>query len=253
MILETRGDGRMGSNVANHSDRFLDAEKDSFDFRTSWEAVRRACAGHKKVIFVTCLVTVGLVVAYVRIWPPIYAAEVVLIGDSGKDMSRESFYGGWSVFRNDPLTDEAQLLISGPVVSEVIHRLQLRDDEVYHTFFGYIGYASVKSTIGKKYRAIKEWFFPREHGPFDPTEGEVEAAQTRMDFKSGVSFERMMETNLGTLSVRGPTPRVGQIANTMVDVYLEQRRQRHVAEADTAARALAVELNKAQEGLTRLS
>lgn len=221
-------------------------DADTFDFQRSWERLRRACGHHKVLIFVTCLCTVCLVLGYTRIWPPTYMASVVLVGESDKDRSRESFYDNWAVFRNDQLTDEVHMLTSAPVLDEVINRLHLTDDEMYHSFLGYIGYRWSTSWVGKTYKAVKEWVFPPVRGPYDPAPEEIAAAQTLYDFKGGVSFDPVMETDIGSLVVRGSTPRVAQIANTIIDVYFEQRRARHVTEAEAAYSALEDELKKAQ-------
>jgi uncharacterized protein involved in exopolysaccharide biosynthesis len=227
-------------------------EADSFDFRKSWAGLRHACGAHKLLILCTCLFTISLVVAYIRIFPPVFVAQVELVGESDKDHERESFYGTWAVFRNDQLSDEVNLLTSPPVLEEVIARLRLTDADVYHTIFSYAGYLWTTSWVGKTYRSAKAWMFPPVRGPYDATEEQIDAARTLQDFKTGVQFERLMETDIGSLVVRGPSPRVAQIANTIVQVYFEQRRARHIAEAQSAYSALNEELQKAQADVDKI-
>jgi uncharacterized protein involved in exopolysaccharide biosynthesis len=227
-------------------------EADSFDFRKSWMGVRHACGAHKLLILTTCVLTVGLVFAYIRIFPPIFVGQVELVGQSPKDHEREAFYDSWSVFRNDELADEVHMLTAPPILEEVIARLHLTDKDVHHTFFSYVGYLWTTSWVGRNYRALKNWVFPPVPGPFDPTPEQIDAARTLYDFKSGVQFERVMETDLGSLVVSGPSPRVGQIANAIVQVYFEDRQKRHVAEAQAAYDSLHDELMKTQEEVNQL-
>ncbi len=227
-------------------------EADSFDFRKSWMGLRHACGAHKLLILSTCLLTVGIVFAYIRIFPPVFIGQVELVGESAKDHEREAFYDTWSVFRNDELADEVHLLTSPPILEEVINRLHLTDKDVHHTFFSYVGYLWTTSWVGRTYRSFKEWMFPPVHGPFDPTPEQIDAARTLQDFKSGVAFDRVMETDLGSLIVSGPTPRVAQIANTIVQVYFEDRQKRHVAEAQAAYDSLNEELKKTQDEVGQL-
>ncbi len=227
-------------------------EADSFDFRRSWMGVRHACRVHKLLILCTCLFTVGIVVAYIRIFPPVFIAQVQLVGESAKDHERETFYGTWSVFRNDQLANEVHMLSSSEVLDEVIDRLHLTDDDVYHTFFSYAGYRWSISWVGRTYRAAKNWILPRTPGPYEPTEAEVLASRTLQDFQSGVSFDQVMDTDIGSLVVLGPSPRVAEIANTIVQVYFEQRRDRHIAEAESAYTVLNGEMQKVQAEVQRL-
>jgi uncharacterized protein involved in exopolysaccharide biosynthesis len=222
-------------------------EADSFDFQKSWIALRHACKTYRFLILGICILTVALTILYVRIWPPVYVTTVTLAGESDKDLSRESFYQNWAVFRSDRFADEVYMITSAPVLSEVIRRLNLKDDDVYHTFFGYIRYWWVTSWVGQTYRRFKQWVFPHPPGPYDPSPEQVVAARVLQDFKSGVQLDRVMDTDVGQLVVRGQSPRVAEIAQTLVDVYFEQRRKRHELEAQDAYNALNVELQKAQQ------
>lgn len=227
-------------------------EADTFDFRASWESVRQACLGHPWLIGGTCLLTVLVVVLYMAIWPPVYHADVVLVADSQEDTQRDNFYQYWNVFRKDHLPDEVQLMTAGPVLERVVDELGLTYDEVYHPFLSYAAHLWIESWVGRNYRRVKEWFFPRPQGPYVPTPEQIERARTLNDFKKGVSLDAVAETNVGVLVVRGSTPRVAEIADTLVKVYLDERKQRHVAEADRAYQSLAVEAAKVREELAVL-
>ncbi len=225
-------------------------EADSFDFRRSWEGIKRACLSHRRLIAGVCALTFGLTLIYVKVWPPSYIATVTLVGESGQDASRGSFYQTWNVFRNDQLTDEVHMITAGPVLTDTIQRLHLKDADVYHSFFGYAAVLWTDSWIGKTYRKVKETLFPPTPSRYTLTAEQIEFGRTLADLRSGVHFERLMESNLGNLSVLGPTPDVADIANTIVATYFEQRRQRHMQEADDAYRALEQEASKAEKEVT---
>jgi uncharacterized protein involved in exopolysaccharide biosynthesis len=227
-------------------------EADTFDFTRSWVGIRQACAAHKLLIVATCLCTVMLTFVYIRVWPPTYVAEVSLVGESEKDTSRASFYGVWDVFHSDPLTNEAHILTSATVLSAVIKQLNLTEDQVYHSFLGYISYLWVTSWVGETYHHFKDWLFQPARGPYQPTEEEIKQARVLHAFKRGVNLERVEQADIGNLVVRGPTPRVGEIANTIVRTYLAQRRDRHVAEAENAYEALLSEQRQAEADVQNL-
>ena len=221
-------------------------EADSFDFHRSWMGVKHACGAHKMVIVLTCVLTILLTGFYVKFWPPVFIAQVALAGESDKDRSRENFYNSWAVFRNDALTDEAVVMTSAPVLAEVVDKLHLTDNDIYHSFFSYLGYRWTISPVGKAYRAFKESIFPSTPSPYSPTEDEIARGRVLRDFKTGVQLDRVMETNIGNLTVRGPSPRVGEIANMIVQVHFDLRRRRQIAEAEAAYDSLKTELDKAQ-------
>jgi uncharacterized protein involved in exopolysaccharide biosynthesis len=193
-----------------------------------------------------------LTFVYIRVWPPTYVAEVSLVGESEKDTSRASFYGVWDVFHSDPLTNEAHILTSATVLSAVIKQLNLTEDQVYHSFLGYISYLWVTSWVGETYHHFKDWLFQPARGPYQPTEEEIKQARVLHAFKRGVNLERVEQADIGNLVVRGPTPRVGEIANTIVRTYLAQRRDRHVAEAENAYEALLSEQRQAEADVQNL-
>lgn len=227
-------------------------EADTFDFRASWQSIRQACLGHKWLIVSTCFSTMLMVVVYMVVWPPVYHAEVVLVADAEEDMQRDNFYQYWNVFRKDPLPDEVQLMSTGPILERVVDELGLTFEEVHHPFLSYTAYLWTESWVGKTYRRIKEWFFPPKTGPYVPTPEEVKRAWTIRDFKKGVFLEPISESHVGLLVVKGPTPRVAEIADTLVNVYLDERQKRHVAEAERAYQSLSQEAEKVRAELSEL-
>jgi uncharacterized protein involved in exopolysaccharide biosynthesis len=227
-------------------------EADSFNFGKSWLSVKQACHSHKLLIASTCILTLAMLTLYLMLWPPIYSADITLVAESDKDTARSGFYQNWAVFRKDNLSDEVQMITAAPVLAEVVQKLQLGYDDVYHPFLSHAGHLWTESWPGRAYRKFKEALFPPKRGPYDPTPDEIKFGQILEDFKSGVRLDPVPDTTLGKLSVRGPSPRVAEIANTIVAVYLEQRRNHHIAEADDAYRALNAELQKSQAELTAL-
>ena len=113
-------------------------EADTFRFASSLAMVRQSLFAHPWLVLTTTFLAVGLVALYVWIWPPVYQAEVMISADSEKDMGRQAFYQGWNIFRREGLTDEATLMISPPVLKEVITRLDLKYDDMYHPFTSYV-------------------------------------------------------------------------------------------------------------------
>ena len=225
-------------------------EADSFQFRVSVGNLRQAVVARKWVVVATTLLTTALVVAYIWIWPPTYQVSVMLAADSDKDAQRNSFYSGWNVFRREGLADEATLLTSAPVLEETIRRLDLKYADVYHPFVSYVTHLWAESSIGKAYRKVKYWIFPRTPSPYQPTPEEIEAFKVFSDFRDGVKVEQVKEASIGLLIVKASSQRVAQIANTMADVYLEQRRERQLQEAQQAHVSLSNEVEKVQAELT---
>lgn len=223
--------------------------QDSFDFRRTLLGLVRSIRRHLLLIAATTMVTIGVGIAYIMIWPPIFAADVLLAAESERDIPRAEFYSNWHVFRKNQLNDEVQLFTAPTVLIRVVDRLGLTYDEVYHPFMSHVTYLWMTSTIGKTYRATKEWFFPPKRSLYSPTPEQVDRARTISDFRAGVSVESASDSSVGRLVVRGPTPRVAEIANTLVAVYLELRIERQKREADNAFEALTGEVLKAREEL----
>jgi uncharacterized protein involved in exopolysaccharide biosynthesis len=224
-------------------------EVDTFDLRGSLQRVFDACRTFKVTVFVTMFLTLALTYAYLSLWPPIYTAEVTVFADSPKDTLRESFYENWNVFRREDLATEAELMSAGPVITRVVRELGLTYDDVYHPFMSQATYLWTKSWVGRHYRSVKHFFFPQKKGPYDPTPAQIELSRMVKDFKEGVELKPVPDSNVGRLTVRGPSPRVAELANKLVDTYLDERSQRFVDEAQRAHDALAAEVAKASAEL----
>jgi len=224
-------------------------EVDSFDLRGSLQRVFDTCRTFRVAFAVTVLLTLALVHVYLTLWPPIYDAEVTVFADSPKDTLRASFYENWNLFRREELSTEAELMTAGPVVKRVVVELGLKYQDVYHPFLSHATYLWTESFVGKNYRAVKRFIFPVKKGPYDPTPEQVELAKTVKDFKEGVALKPVPDTNVGHLTVRGPSPRVAELANKLIDTYLDERNKRFVEEAQRAHDALAAEVSKASEEL----
>ena len=219
-------------------------ESDGFRLADTLGMVRQSFHAHRRMILFITALTMGLVGLYIYIWPPTYQAEVMISADSDKDQQRAAFYQGWNIFRKDSLIDEATLMVSQPVLVEVIRRLDLKYHEVYHPFSSYAIHLWVNSAVGKAYRKVKNMVFPPAPSPYTITPEEKERGQVLKDFKDGVSVAQVGEASIGVLAVKASTPRAAEIANTLVQVYLEQRRQRFVNEATAAYQSLSEETAK---------
>ena len=215
------------------------AEADAFDVRGSWERIKGSVLSHSRLIAFTSLCTMAVVFVYILAWPPIYQADVAIIADSPEDRQREEFYNHWNLFRQDYLPDEVALMRANSVLEDVVDELGLTYDDVYHPFLSHAAYLWGESLIGRSYRAVKYFFFPRPVGPYTPTEEEVERVRIIRDFKEGVALVPVSGTNTGNLVVRAPSPRVAEIANTLMATYLEHRSSRFIEEAQTAYDSLA--------------
>jgi uncharacterized protein involved in exopolysaccharide biosynthesis len=224
-------------------------EADTFDFKSSWAGLVSAYRSHRRLVWLTTFLTVGLVLLYVATFPKVYRAEVLLAASSPKDDQRDEFYSMWAVFRRDDLADEVQLFTSKPVLSEVAQRLKLTYDDVYHPPLSHLGYLWQESWPGRGWRATKEFFFPTVAGPYSPTPEQIDLARTVDAFKAGVGVEPIPETNIGRLVVRGPSPRVAEVANEIVQIYFKQRQERQSAEAQDAYKALAAVTEQARKDL----
>jgi len=224
-------------------------EADAFDPRRSWERIKLAVRGHTRLIAYTCLCSVAVVLVYIAVWPPIYQAQVSIVADSKDDRQREEFYSYWNTFRKNSLPDEVAMMTARSVLGGVADKLGLTYDDVYHPFLSHAAYLWETSSVGRAYRKVKYFFFPRPKGPYVATPQEIERARILRDFKEGVALVPVTGTDTGDLVVRGPSPRVAQIANTLIDTYLEQRQQGFIAEAQAAHDSLAQVVGEAKADL----
>jgi uncharacterized protein involved in exopolysaccharide biosynthesis len=222
-------------------------DPDTFDVRGALLSLYRTAILERQVIFVTCAVVLAVSIAYAIWWPPIFQAQATIMTEGDQDTARDSFYGGWSIFRKDDTRTESQLLTSGPVLKEVIRREKLGFNDVYHTVVQHLAYLWQTSLVGRTYHRFKRWLF--SPGVDEPNAADEDEARTLAGLQAGVSLAALGEANMGVLSVRGPTRRVADIANTMIDVYFKQRDQRHREEAKKSVEALTTEAGAALTAL----
>ncbi|MEZ5977450.1 MAG: hypothetical protein R3F34_04450 [Planctomycetota bacterium] len=201
------------------------------------ELVRRAW--HPWMVGLTTLFSAHAIVsAYVAIWPPVYVAEVAFQVERDVDTARDAFYLEWNMFRKDDIESETKLMLASSILEEVAQDLDLSYDEVYHTFLSWTLHLWRSSAAGKKYREIKESFFPPEPSPWDPTPEQIEMAKVIHDFHDGVEIKRLGQSFVGLLVVKASTPRAPEIANRIFEVYQRERLDRYLAEADDAYESL---------------
>ena len=227
-------------------------EADSFELRVTLGNLRQAVQTRFWVVVATTLIATSIVIGYILVWPATYEVEVMIAAESEKDAQRSSFYSGWSVFRREGLVDEGALMTSLPVLKETVRRLDLKYEDVYHPFLSYATHLWTESWIGKTYRKAKGWIFPKKPNPYEPTPQEIEQYKVLADFRKGVGVDQVRDANIGLLVVKASSPRAAEIANTLVDVYFEQRRARQVAEAQAAHDSLAAEVARVQEELAAI-
>ena len=232
-------------------------EADSFQIRESLQGVRCAIRAHRRLIIACVALTTGLVALYVSLWPPTFQARLLVAADSEKNTERIAFYQGWNVFRRDDLPDEITLMTTDPVLIEVVQRLNLRYEDVYHPFGSYVTHLWVHSWIGQTYRNLKHALIPERGGRYAPSEAQLARYEVLRDLHNGVNIQvvnlqQVGEVNIGALTVSGSNQRVAQIANAIAAVYLEQRRNRYVSEATQAYLSLRGERDKALAELAQL-
>jgi uncharacterized protein involved in exopolysaccharide biosynthesis len=218
---------------------------DTFDIRTSVRSIGEAIRHYKWLVILTCLFTVGVVTLYIMLWPPVYRAEATLMAEKDIDASRDAFYLNWSVFRKDDAQTEIELMKTAPVLEELIRREHLGYDDVYHPFFSYLAHLWQVSWPGRTYQGFKDKLFSGGGEEAGLNKAQVEMGKAMVDMASGISVEPVGETNVGKLTLRGPSTRVGHIANTLLDIYLLHRDERHQTEAQNSYRVLTDELKKA--------
>lgn len=231
-------------NISQYS-----ADSETFDLHLAVRRVRAAIIKHIPLILVSTVFALALLVVYIKVFPPIYKAEVMVAGESREDESRATYYAIWNVFRKSDLKSEPALITSRSVARQVVEQLNLKFDDVHHSMLTHVGYLWTESWLGRKYRKTKEWLFPPDPSEYNPTPEQIERARTIEAFKDSFSLEAVGNTTVGKIVVKAPTHRVAEYANKIVDVYIEQRRKLGSEEAEGAYQSLKAELDKAQQEL----
>ena len=143
-------------------------------------------------------------------------------------------------------------ITSGRVARKVVAALNLKFNDVHHTFLTQVGYLWTDSWLGKHYRAFKEWLFPPGASEYKATPEEIETARTIDAFKDSITVDAVPGTTVGRVIALAPSYRAAEIANKVVDVYLAERASVFLNEADTAYKSLNVELERAAADLRDL-
>lgn len=227
-------------------------EADSFELAGAFATIKRAAFGHKWMVALTMVLTTSLVGLYVYIWPPTFEADVLIAFDSEKDIQRTAFYQGWNIFRREGLTDEATLIVGMPVLRATAEKLNLRYEDVYHPFTRYVIYLWGRSWVGRHYRDLKNWLLGSDPNPFKLSDEQIERYRLLSDMQAGITTRQVGEASIGVLEVRGSNQKVATIANTIVEIYLKQRRDRYVQEAQQARDSLKEEADKVENQLRDL-
>src|SRR5205809_4447670 len=191
-------------------------ETDMFDLGGFIRIVSAAIRHHKFLVLFSCVLTLAVTTWYVFVWPPVYRVEAQLAAERDMDPSRDQFYSNWQVFRKEDARDEVVLFIAGPVLREVIAKNNLQYDDVYHPFLDHAAYLWEKSWLGRHYNALKNRFMPDPDAPTD----EKQLRRTMDGLKAGIHLAAEGDTHIATLQVKGPSRRVADIANSLIDSYL---------------------------------
>jgi uncharacterized protein involved in exopolysaccharide biosynthesis len=85
-----------------------------------------------------------------------------------------------------------------------------------------------------------------------PRPEDVALARTVVAMKSGMLLEPVGESNVGRLTVKGPSRKVARLANAMLEVYLARRQERYRAEGQRAFDALSGEMSQAEKELREI-
>lgn len=241
----------MDITTEEHTHNRAHAGVDTFDVEGSVRSLTDAVRYQKWLVAFTCILCIGLVTVYLILFPPIYTAHSTIMVERDNDPVRESFYVGWDTFRKDDARTEIELINSTPVIEEVIGREHLTYSDIYHPFFSHLVYLWQKSAVGRGYRALKEKILhTREYGAL--TEAQVDEIRNKLDMHDGISIEPVGESNVIKLNMKGPSPRVANISNTLLDIYMARRADRYQAEAERARDILATQVEVARADLQEI-
>lgn len=227
-------------------------DADTFDIVSTLRALGEAARYHRWLIAASGAIAVALAVVYAAVWPPVYMAEALIMVENDNDTARDTFYASWNVFRKDSARTEIELMMSGSVLNKVIDEEKLTYDDVYHPFMSHLSYLWERSWPGRGYRAAKAFVFGAEEGD-DLDEATKDRGRTLKDMRAGLQVLPVGESMVGRVVMRGPTPRVSQVVNTLLRVYQKERGERHRNEARLAYESLSAEVEKARAELADAS
>lgn len=230
-------------------------DPDSFDVQGSLKQIAEATRRYRGVVLLSCVLCLGLAFAYAHLFPPIYVANAKAIAEKGVDNSRDNFYAMWDVFRKDDPRGEIEMMLAPSMIAKVVQKEGLKYDDVYHPFLSHLTYLWQSSLPGKTYHRLKDSLFPQKPDPDAPSLESIELGKTVGDMRSGVAMVPVPDTEVGELTVKGPSRRVAKMANTLLEVYLAERAERYREEAqknlDALDQEVAVAAKNAQDIATR--
>jgi uncharacterized protein involved in exopolysaccharide biosynthesis len=185
---------------------------------------RRAIVRNVWLSALSCIVALVLLFVYQRAFPPVYSAEAVLQAELDQDIVRSTYYANWNVFRKGDMKSEPALVTSGRVVEAVVKDLNLKFDDVHHTFLIHLTYLWTDSWLGKKYRSFKEWLFPPDPSAYKPTPEEIEFARTVDAFRKSVDVDLLPNTTLARIArtvaqAQGGRAPVARTADAVASVF----------------------------------
>jgi uncharacterized protein involved in exopolysaccharide biosynthesis len=223
-------------------------DRDMFDVKRSVQSVIDALRHHRMVVYAGCLITLALTTWYLYAFPPIYRVEAAIMVEKDIDASRDAFYVNWNVFRKDDSRTEIQLMTAVPVLKEVIDNEHLHWKDVYHPILSQISFIWEESFIGRNYKALKDRLFPdKDMAGLSPED--MDLAKTIDDFAAGITVQLEGESNVAKVTVKGPSRRVADITNKLIDTYLAQRTRRYETEAQKSYEILNRQADEASEEL----
>jgi len=199
-----------------------------------FDYARRVINRRWYLIPVTTAVVVGIMLGYIYMFPPIYRTNIrVLVEDTAKsDEAVTQFYANLQIFRRSelPATD-AELMKANEILDEVVRKLDLKYDDVYHSFLTNVLDIWRRSWVREQYKKIKHLFIPERPLPLGVTEEDIEHIGTIKGLKSGIGFESLQGSSVYKVSVKGPSPRVAMMANVLMESYMARRLERHTRTA----------------------
>ncbi len=228
-------------------------DPDMFDVRSSLRTIYESARHNKLIVLFCALFTLVLAIVYVIEFPPIYKVDATIVAEPSTDTARDAFYVNWDVFRKDDARTEIELITSASVLKDVVEKLKLSYDDVYHPITSELTYLWQKSWIGIHYRAIKRSILPPDPDEL-ATDPKIELlGKTIADLRAGVMVVPIGDSNVGKVTVKGPNRRVSDITNTLLDVYLARRDAIHQSEAGRSLRILSEEADRAGRELQEIA
>src|SRR6185312_8359410 len=163
-------------------------DPDSFDVRGAFRSIVESARQHKRLIVISCILSLAVTTLYVMMFPPVYTASARVMAEKPIDNSRDAFYSQWDAFRKDDPRTEIELITAPGVVAEVVKQNNLKYADVYHPVLSTVSHLWKESWPGKAYHEAKDYLFPKKIDPDAPTPAEIEFANTVIDMKQGITM-----------------------------------------------------------------